>query len=758
MGTEARTRLALAAVLVVTLLSFGQVFANGEYPGPALLGMLAAGVIAAGARRLGWPTWLTSIMSLGGLWLYVTIIFQGRNSLYGLPTGASMEGLARSITRAYNASLVDYAPVPVRPGYVLLTVVAMWVITTIAEIATFRWRRPITAVMPTIVLFSFLAVVGTRTGTTVLVLAYLAALMGFFAVESTLRLRSWGRWVPGMGGRGFGEALEVSGRVARRMGAASLTAALVAPLFLPALGDGLLAWRSGAGTGPGNGLGAAASGEIDLLASLKPTLLDQSPAELFRVRSDRPEYWRLTTLSDFDGVTWRRRDSDNDTRRQAVAGVVEAQGEPDRFIEVVQNYTIGSLRGLFMPGVSHPEVVVLTSAVEGRSDNSLMFQMEDGSLVMNDGIVDGMSYEVTSHVPDLSYRRFLQAQIAPEADVYTEIPGGLSEPVQRLLERWTADAETPVEMLLAIQDQLRSFSYSVEVEPLATTDYLTQFLTETRTGYCQQFAAAFALLSRSLGFPTRVAVGFLPGQSDIARADQYVVRGLHAHSWPEVRFQDYGWVRFEPTPGNLATAPSYTIPPSDSFGQQGRFAPGGRVPGLPPNLADPQNLDGRTRDQFLGQDRSRRQNQQGSEWRETFGNVVTILLLAALAFICLVPLLKEFKTWLRYRRATGAAAIAATAFKHFEREAADLAVPRRSSESAAAFMRRLAGKHRVPRTSAQQLAALYERAEYSREGVTPDAAERARQEAAMLRRELWRVASWPARLRRLFSPAGLFAR
>ena len=55
---------------------------------------------------------------------------------------------------------------------------------------------------------------------------------------------------------------------------------------------------------------------------------------------------------------------------------------------------------------------------------------------------------------------------------------------------------------------------------------------------------------RSLGIPARVAVGFTPGllQPDGTRS----VLGRNAHAWPEVWFDQFGWVSFEPTPGRGA--------------------------------------------------------------------------------------------------------------------------------------------------------------------------------------------------------------
>src|SRR5208283_177417 len=75
---------------------------------------------------------------------------------------------------------------------------------------------------------------------------------------------------------------------------------------------------------------------------------------------------------------------------------------------------------------------------------------------------------------------------------------------------------------------------------------LLQFLRDKK-GYCQQFAAAFAVLARIEGLPTRIAVGFLQGAKVGPHA--WEVDGSDIHSWPQVLFAPYGWIDFEPTPG-----------------------------------------------------------------------------------------------------------------------------------------------------------------------------------------------------------------
>ena len=86
---------------------------------------------------------------------------------------------------------------------------------------------------------------------------------------------------------------------------------------------------------------------------------------------------------------------------------------------------------------------------------------------------------------------------------------------------------------------------------------------ETRRGYCVQFATAMIMMARAQGIPARMAIGFLPGQA--AGTDKYIVKASDAHAWPELFFQGYGWLRFEPTPGARAgTPPPYAVLGSDA--------------------------------------------------------------------------------------------------------------------------------------------------------------------------------------------------
>ncbi len=94
-----------------------------------------------------------------------------------------------------------------------------------------------------------------------------------------------------------------------------------------------------------------------------------------------------------------------------------------------------------------------------------------------------------------------------------------------------------------------NFTYDLNVAQTSSIDSIEQFLFEVKAGYCEQFATAFTAMARSLGIPTRVAIGFQSGKVDAAGI--YHVTNKDAHAWPEVYFAGYGWLPFEPTPGRF---------------------------------------------------------------------------------------------------------------------------------------------------------------------------------------------------------------
>lgn len=127
----------------------------------------------------------------------------------------------------------------------------------------------------------------------------------------------------------------------------------------------------------------------------------------------------------------------------------------------------------------------------------------------------------------------------------------ISEAVESYLARITADANTDVEKLRAIEKELASFTYTKKPGELPddvtnASEFLDYFLLESRQGYCVHFATAFVLLARAEGIPARYTQGFCVPAGEEGEAE---ILSSMAHSWPEVYIDGVGWIPFEPTPG-----------------------------------------------------------------------------------------------------------------------------------------------------------------------------------------------------------------
>ena len=122
-------------------------------------------------------------------------------------------------------------------------------------------------------------------------------------------------------------------------------------------------------------------------------------------------------------------------------------------------------------------------------------------------------------------------------------------PLERLAVAVAGDARTPYEAAAALERWFRStggFTYTNRPTRIAVAP-LVGFVSQTRSGYCQHFAGAMALMLRYLGVPARVAVGFSSGTYD-GKHGVWRVTDRDAHAWVEAWFRGYGWLPFDPTP------------------------------------------------------------------------------------------------------------------------------------------------------------------------------------------------------------------
>jgi transglutaminase-like putative cysteine protease/uncharacterized protein (DUF58 family) len=118
--------------------------------------------------------------------------------------------------------------------------------------------------------------------------------------------------------------------------------------------------------------------------------------------------------------------------------------------------------------------------------------------------------------------------------------------VAALAARWTRGLADPKAKADAVVAHLRrEYAYSMHLDGARTT--LPDFLFDTRSGNCEYFATAAAVLLRHAGVPTRLVAGFRAGDWN-EWGKFYDVRQSEAHAWTEVWLPNQGWTLYDATP------------------------------------------------------------------------------------------------------------------------------------------------------------------------------------------------------------------
>ncbi|MFC3523954.1 DUF4129 domain-containing transglutaminase family protein [Marinococcus halophilus] len=138
-------------------------------------------------------------------------------------------------------------------------------------------------------------------------------------------------------------------------------------------------------------------------------------------------------------------------------------------------------------------------------------------------------------------------------EYFTQLPEDLPGEIQELAEDLTADDDNRYAKARTVERYLRGpdFSYQTTNIPAPSEggDYVSQFLFESRAGYCDNYSTSMAVLLRTLDIPTRWVKGFTEGDQAPGNENEIEVTNENAHSWVEVYFPEVGWVPFEPTKG-----------------------------------------------------------------------------------------------------------------------------------------------------------------------------------------------------------------
>jgi transglutaminase-like putative cysteine protease len=84
---------------------------------------------------------------------------------------------------------------------------------------------------------------------------------------------------------------------------------------------------------------------------------------------------------------------------------------------------------------------------------------------------------------------------------------------------------------------------------------IDEFWLDRREGFCEHYAAAFAVVMRAMGVPARIVTGYQGAELNPVDG-YYLVRNSYAHAWAEYWQGGRGWVRADPT---AAVAPDRIV-------------------------------------------------------------------------------------------------------------------------------------------------------------------------------------------------------
>jgi len=123
-----------------------------------------------------------------------------------------------------------------------------------------------------------------------------------------------------------------------------------------------------------------------------------------------------------------------------------------------------------------------------------------------------------------------------------------------------------------IERHLAEFTYSLfrERRPPEGETALGEFMTRTRSGHCEYFAAATTLLLRAAGIPARYATGYAVEERS-GLEDAYVVRSRHAHAWTRAWIGGR-WVNLDTTPPDWVAEEAGQAPFWESLADLARWA------------------------------------------------------------------------------------------------------------------------------------------------------------------------------------------
>ncbi|HMJ80405.1 MAG TPA: transglutaminaseTgpA domain-containing protein [Candidatus Dormibacteraeota bacterium] len=597
----------------------GTIAGGGSETGflPALVLIAGAWGFVSGKSRL--PALVADV--LGAVFGTVVVLVAVAGVVSHSPDlGTRLEALSDSIYLFYRDLVIEGVRSSQTSVFLLVLGAAVWSMGQVGAFSVYRRHRPLSAVGVIGLALLVELCIAAQDQYVFLVVFCAAALLLLVRLNLQDQQAGWLR-------RSIGDAGQVGGRYLRA-GAAFIALAMVGAMVLtatassaplsgvldqPAVRDQLVNWGQQLNLVVG-GLsgGPRFQGGLFTSSSTITGVWESSPVVVFRDKtSDGAGYrWFGAAYDVFDGTTWKQADRSGGQQVPAAQPVLAASRDavPPGEVRVpvtadVTDVTMGGATLLTPESVYTVDrsTILYTSGQDGPlATVELATSLETGQSYRVDALVRPSGKEAGAPT---------QAALAAAGTAYPDWveryraiqPGSVGPLVKTTADGIVAslatDRHDPFHVADAIQTYLYSrggFTYNTDVRGLCSGSQVVDCFLQVKQGYCEYFATAMVMLLREEGIPARYVKGYLPGRK-LTDGTWEVDRGA-AHAWVQVFFPGYGWIDFDPTPGN-----------GENGGQQPAvFEPGAPVPSATPEGVLPsQRLPGE------GEEPSRRPDTTG---------------------------------------------------------------------------------------------------------------------------------------------------
>jgi transglutaminase-like putative cysteine protease len=306
---------------------------------------------------------------------------------------------------------------------------------------------------------------------------------------------------------------------------------------------------------------------------------DEEVVFTVQVNGVRPQnvrfYWKARSYDTYIG-SWASSINTSTTVGRSEWPFLYPSWAGRKIVELTFAASANNIRNLYVPAfpltIDHGADILGKITQAGTLD--LIGVLADPS------VKSGETFRVRAWVtsPSVNQLNSAPANYSEDMSGYLQLPQPFSPRITNLARQITTGLKSNYDKTVAITNWLRkniTYQESVDTPPTGV-DPIEWFLFTYKKGFCNYYASSEVLMLRSLGIPARLAVGYAEGELDEAK-NIFTIKRRDSHAWPEVFFEGYGWVEFEPTASQPATILPVELANDPSAGEA-------LTPGIPRDL------------------------------------------------------------------------------------------------------------------------------------------------------------------------------